>query len=76
MPSLLVHAEDAHRKPPDGAGDAVAIEIERGEIGRADIGAHVHLHAVDDGEEILARRPKRAHRLRQARQAAPAALPA
>ena len=44
----------AHRQPPDRAGDAVAIEIERrasaARISRVD----VHLHAVDDGEEVVA----------------------
>ena len=49
-----LHAEHAHRQPPDRAGDAVAIKIERRAVGRADIGDHVHLHAVDDGDEILA----------------------
>ena len=51
---LLRQAEHAHRQPPDGAGDAVAIEIERRHVRRADVLRHVHLHAVDDGEEILA----------------------
>ena len=66
MPSVLRHAENAHAQPSDRAGDAVAIKIERGKIGRADVGAHIHLHAVDDGEEVLASQPKGAHRLRQA----------
>ena len=51
---VLGQAEHPHRQPPDGAGDAVAIEIERCQVGRADVLRHVHLHAVDDGEEILA----------------------
>ena len=59
----LVHAEDAGRQPADGAGDAVAIEVERREIGRADVGRDIHLHAVDHGEEIV---------LSQAEGAAPA----
>ena len=50
---LLPHAEDPHRQPPDRAGHAVAIERERRAIRRADIGDHIHFHAVDDGEEIL-----------------------
>ena len=54
MPSRLLHAEDAHRQPADRARDAVAIEVERRIVGRADVGDHVHLHAVDDGVEILA----------------------
>ena len=45
-------AEDMHREAADGAGDPVAIKVERREIGRADILLRVHLHAVDDVEEI------------------------
>src|SRR6185503_5845721 len=47
-----VHAEHAHRQPPDRAGDAVAIEIEPRQRRRADVLGRVHFHAVDDGEEI------------------------
>ena len=48
------HAEHAHAQPPDRAGNAVAVKIERRECRRLDIGDDVHLHAVDDGEKILA----------------------
>ena len=72
---VVLHAEHAHRKPADRAGDAVAIKIERRPVGRADVGDDVHLHAVDDGEEILALQVERAHRLRQARQAPAARAP-
>ena len=51
---VLGEAEHPHRQPPDRAGDAVAIEIERRQVRRADVLRHVHLHAVDDGQEILA----------------------
>ncbi len=51
---LARHAEHPHRQPADRAGDAVAIKIERRAIGRADVGDDIHLHAVDDGEKILA----------------------
>ena len=51
---VLGQAEHPHRQPPDGAGDAIAIEIERRQVRRADILRHVHLHAVDDGQKILA----------------------
>ncbi len=51
---VLRQAEHPHRQPSDRAGDAVAIQIERRQIRRADVLRHVHLHAVDDGEEILA----------------------
>ena len=63
---IALHAEHPHRQASDRAGDAVAIEIERRAIGRADIGHDVHLHAVDDGEKILALKIECAHRLRQA----------
>ena len=50
----LGQAKHPHRQPPDRARHAIAIEIERGHVGRADVLRHVHLHAVDDGKEILA----------------------
>ena len=50
---LLAHAEHAHRQAADRRGDAVAIEIELIEARRADVLDRVHLHAVDDGEEVL-----------------------
>ena len=62
MPSSSRQAEHPHRQPPDGAGDAIAIEIERRHVGRADVLRHVHLHAVDDGEEILALQAEGLHR--------------
>ena len=63
-------AEDMHRQTPDRAGDPVAIEVERRQVGGADVVRGVHLHAVDNGEEILAaqreaRAPARARRGRQ-----------
>ena len=51
---VLGEAEHPHRQPSDRAGDAVAIQIERRQIRRPDILRHIHLHAVDDGQEILA----------------------
>ena len=62
---LLGQAEHPHRQPPDGAGDAVAIEIERRHVRRADVLRHVHLHAVDDGEKILALEAEGFHRRRR-----------
>ena len=53
------------RETPDRARDAVAVKVERRPIRRADIGDHVHLHAVDDGEEVLALQIELPHRLRQ-----------
>jgi len=60
--SLARHAKYPYRQSADGAGNAVTIKIERGVIGRADIGAHVHLHAVDNGEKILALKIEIPHR--------------
>jgi hypothetical protein len=51
---LLLHAKDADREPPDGARDPIAIGVERRVVGRADVGDHVHFHAVDDVMEIFA----------------------
>ena len=59
------HSEHAHRKASHRASDPVAIEVERGAVRCADVGDHVHLHAVDDGDEILALEVEFAHRLRQ-----------
>ena len=46
--------EYPHRQSPDRARHAVAIEIERRKIRTTDILRHVHLHAIDDGQKILA----------------------
>src|SRR5262249_21126033 len=51
---LLPHPEDTNAEAPDRAGDAIAIKAERLEIWGADARDHVHLHAVDDGDEIVA----------------------
>ncbi len=53
-----VQAEDLDRKPPDGAGDPVAIEVERCEVWRAYIGYDIHFHAVDDRKEVFALKPE------------------
>ena len=55
---LLVHAEDARRQSADGARHPVAIEVERGEVGRAHVGRDVHVHAVDHGEEVGLAQPE------------------
>ncbi len=62
MPGIVRHAEHAHRQPPDRAGDAIAVKVERRAVGRTDVGDHIHLHAVDDGNEILALEIECAHR--------------
>ena len=59
---FLGQAEHPHRQAPDGAGDAIAIEIERCKIRRANVLWHVHLHAVDDREKILALEAEAFHR--------------
>ncbi len=63
LAGVALETEHAHRQAADRARDAVAIEVERREIRRADVVERVHLHAVDDGEEILAREIEVAHRL-------------
>jgi len=63
-----VGAEDAHREPPDGARHAVAIKVELRQARRADIGHGVHLHAVDDREEILAPQAVSARTIGEARE--------
>ena len=55
-------AEGPHGEPSHGGGDPVAIQIERGEIRRDDHGFGVHLHAVDDRQEILPAKVETPHR--------------
>ncbi len=59
---ILGQAEHPHRQTPDGAGNAIAIEIERGKIRRTNVLWHVHLHAVDHSEKILALEAEGFHR--------------
>ena len=47
-------AEHMHRQMPDRAGDACAVQVERRHVGGADILGCIHLHAVDNGVEVLA----------------------
>ena len=51
---VMRQTEHPHRQTSDRAGNAVAIQIERRKVGRPDILRHIHLHAIDDGEKILA----------------------
>src|SRR5215472_16763933 len=44
--------ENVNREMADGARHPRAVEIECGQVGRANVFARVHLHAVDDGQEI------------------------
>ncbi len=55
-------AEGAHRQPADRRGHAIAIEIQRRQVGRDDDGLGVHLHAVDDRKKSGWRRSKRRDR--------------
>src|SRR5438093_7271703 len=52
---LMLEAEHPHREPSYRACHAVTIEVERGKAGRANVLDRVHLHAVDDSQEILLR---------------------
>ena len=64
-PRVMRHAEHAHRETSDRTRDAVAVKVERRAVGGTDVGDHVHLHAVDDGEEVLALQIESAHGSRQ-----------
>ncbi len=64
---LALHAEHLDRQPAHGAGHAVAIEVERIVVGGDDVGVHVHLHAVDDGDEVGLLQAEVLHRLDQER---------
>ena len=60
MPAGLgLHPEYPHRQTARRAGDAVAVEVERGFVGRADVGGGVHRHAVDHRVKIFALQMKR-----------------
>jgi len=60
-PRLL--AEDPHRKPPDGNGHAVAVQIELVQARCTNVGLRVHFHAVDNREEIVALQAVEVHGL-------------
>src|SRR6185437_11021487 len=59
---ILGKAKYPNRQPSDRAGHAVAIQIERGQVRRADVLRNVHLHAIDNGQEILALETELANR--------------
>ena len=50
---FLRQAENAHRKPADGGGHPIAIEVQRRPVRRPNVLFGVHRHAVDDGVEVL-----------------------
>ena len=56
------HSEDFYRKATDGACYAVAIAIERRQVGRDHRATRIHFHSVDDGEEIPLAQTVVAHR--------------
>ena len=53
--TLCGQAEDRRGQAPHGAGDIVAIGVEGLEARRANVGLHIHDHALDDVMEIAAR---------------------
>src|SRR4051812_11873312 len=53
-PRIPLHPEDMNAESPNRAGDAVAVEVEGGEIGSADGRHDVHFHPIDDGQKIPA----------------------
>src|SRR5437773_4199232 len=55
---LLRHSENPNRESAHRARYAIAVEIEHGEFGSSNIGGCIHLHAVDDGQEIFAQQPE------------------
>ena len=59
---FLAEAEHPHGEPPHCARDAIAIEIERPRVGRADVGGNVHFHAIDDGDEVFTPQAEPFHR--------------
>ena len=61
---FLAETEHPHREATDRAGDAIAIQIERLGVRRANVRRDIHLHAVDDGDEILAAQAELLHRRR------------
>src|SRR6201989_151978 len=52
-PFIFAGAEDANRKAADRGRHAIAVQIERLEIRRADVLDGVHFHAVDHSEEVV-----------------------
>src|SRR5262249_28733791 len=53
FPVAVIHTENANAQPPHRAGYTVAIKIKFAERWSADIRACVHLHAIDDRQEIV-----------------------
>ena len=64
-PALRTHAEHAHREATHGTGDPIAVEVERRQIGGANISAGIHLHPVDDRKEVVALQVEGTNRLDQ-----------
>ena len=65
FPVGFSQSENPHGETPNGAGNAIAIEIELLEARRADIGARIHFDAVDDGQEIVFNQRVSRNRLRK-----------
>src|SRR5215208_1146381 len=67
LAGFALEPEHAHRQPSDRARHAIAVKVEHRRARRANVLERVHFHAIDDGQEILAREVELAHRLHQAR---------
>ncbi len=64
-PHSDIETEDPHRQPPHRARHPVAIKIELRPRRGANVGARIHFHPVDDGQEVVLLQPEGPHRLRE-----------
>src|SRR6266446_101781 len=65
MGSIALVPENMDREMADGARDTRTIEVERRKIGDTNRLARIHLHSVDNGEEIAPAQTIAQHRLTQ-----------
>src|SRR3984893_6933213 len=65
MGCITIITENMDREMADGACDTRTVEVERPKIGGANGFARIHLHPVDDGEEIAPVQKIAQHRLTQ-----------
>src|SRR5207247_5206920 len=63
MGSIALITENMDREMADGARNTRTVEVERRKIGGASRFARIHLHPVDDGEEIAPVQMIAQHRL-------------
>ena len=64
----LAHPEHPHRQPSHRAGDPVAITIERLPVRSTDVLRRIHLHTVDDRQEVRLAQVELARCAREPRQ--------